>query len=220
VIGFLLDLVNDDLLRLVAAHGGDALQLGDLLCLQLVQLGFLLSELGQLVVVIILPVLKALGLAVQGVLPLVQGFLPLVQMALAALNLVPAFPELPLRLRPLAVTVRLGLQNLFLGLEDLFLLVLFSLADGVVVQAAGQILGAADFLLHIVLPIRVTAEAAAGRGRQGYQNPDDRAQMAFTLLFLRILFHFQTDRQARIQRTRARQKAAKKHPAAERCFHH
>ena len=220
VVGVLLDFLDNDLLGFIPGHGGDPFQLLNLLSLQLLELLLLPGQIGEFVVQIILPVFQALGLAVQGILPLVQRFLPLLQMAFAALHLVAALPHLPLVFRFFPVTFGLGLQDFLLGFQHLFLFVILRFLHRVVIQTLGHFFRPADLFFRKILPIGIPAENTGHGGDHCNQNPDNRMQ-PLSLLPLRILFRFQTDRPVFAGKPAQRHDKKPRriiHPAAERCF--
>ena len=202
MIGFLLDLVDDNLLGFVPGQGGDPLQLGNLLGLQFVQLGLAPVQLGAAGVQVGRAAVQLFVPGVQGLLPgfqvvglLVQGFLPLEQMALAALHLVAAVAHFPFVLGLFPIVFRLGLQDFLLGLQHLFLLVILRLLDGVVIQAFGVFLRPPDFLFGITLSIQIPPGRAQGGAHQDQQNPYSRTQW-FPSFAPIVSFQFWTDRRS------------------------
>ena len=183
VEGFLLHTVDDDLLRFVLRHGGDALQL----CVLLGDKGFrLIVQAGGVLLLAfhqVAALLQVVLAVIKAVRTLVQRRFALHQTIFAPLHLGAAFTNLvhlAVVIRLFAVNLILSLENFRLGFLHLFLfvvvcfaLVVIRLADGILVQALGSFLAAVDLFFDHLLPVGVACEAAAGTDEQDNQNPYD-----------------------------------------------
>ena len=163
VVSVLLDLLNHDLLRFVAGHSGHALQLVQLAVFQLLDFLFLLCEVGDLFVQVLLAGFQVIRF-------LFQGFFPLDQAAFVLLDFVPALPDFALVFGTFPVIFSLGLQDFFLGFQHLFLLVVFRFPDRVVIQAAGIFLCPVNFLFGVTLPVHIADQHTEDTRYNG--NPD------------------------------------------------
>ena len=177
--GFLLDAVDHDLLRFIAAQAGDPFQFSHLLRFQLIQFRFFPGEISKLVVQGFFPGFQVAGF-------LVQGFFTLDQAAFVLLDLVAAFTDFPFVFRTFPVIFSLGLQDFLLGLQHFFLLVVFSLAHRVVIQPLGVVFSPFNLFLCKALPVRVSHQAA----EQAANNRGNDRGNDWTHKFPPLLFRF------------------------------
>ena len=171
MIGVLLHAVNDVLPRFVLRHGGDALQLADLLGLEGFRLGFQSGH-------VVLPLLQLLFLLVQAVHLLVQLLFALLRAVLRALNVRPAGVDFLVQLGLLA-------KYFFLGFQDHFLFLFIRLAGGVIQKLFGIFFRPADLAFDHALVVAIARKSA---DQQSGQGNDCRNQPIQTDCLLSLFF--------------------------------
>ena len=145
---FLLHPFDHRLPGLVLGHGGDALQFGDLLLLDLLGFGFQLLHVGKFFFQAFLPGGDGILALIQLGLALIQRFFPLLHAALGALQFGAAGAAF-------LIQFALELQYFFLGSQDHFLFAVLRFSRGVVQQLLGVFFRAPDLLFGYAFAIGV-----------------------------------------------------------------
>ena len=133
-----LQLLEQKVSGLLGGKAGDALQLGDLLLLQLLRLGLGGVQLGQLGGQLLFLLLNVLGLAVQVLLLLLKAVFLALELGAAVLDLL--------------LVLVLGLEDLLLGLYQGLALFALGALIGLVDNTGGLVLGGFDLPLRCDLP--------------------------------------------------------------------
>ena len=144
-----LDLFDHELLCFVPRQAGNPFQFAQLSVFQLGNFLFLLCEVCNLFIQVLLAGFQVIRF-------LLQCFLTLDQAAFILLDFVPPFADFTFVLSALPVVFSFGLQDFFLGFQHLFLLVIFRFPHRVIIQAAGIFLCPVNFLFRITLPVQIT----------------------------------------------------------------